>query len=141
MQFSNACFAVGQVVYRRLSRQLARPDWQLIGPMYLGAALIAGLAAALTFTPATLTSLSPVQWLVLLYLGLIASGIGFFLFNAGARRADVGALAIFNNVKVPLAVLTSILLFGDPANWPRLVLGGALIALALAVNELSRSNC
>lgn len=135
MQLSNACFAFGQVAYRRLARQLSRPDRQLIGPMYFGAAIVACIAAAITFTPATLANLTPAQWVVLLYLGLIASGVGFFLFNAGARRADVGTLAIFNNVKVPLAVLASVLVFGDPANWWRLALGGAVIALALGLNE------
>lgn len=137
MQLSNACFALGQVLYRRLAPTFGKSDSQLMGTMYLGAAVIACAAAALSFHPAVVTNLSRDQVLVLLYLGAIASGIGFFLFNAGARRTDVGTLAIFNNVKVPLAVLASVLIFGDPVNWPRLLIGGAIIGAALVLNENS----
>ena len=76
----------------------------------------------------TIARLSAGQWVVLVYLGAIASGIGFFLFNAGARQVDVGALAIFNNIKVPLAILASVLLFGEGVDWPRLIAGGIVIA-------------
>ena len=127
MQFSNACFALGQVLYRRLAPAIGKGDSQLMGTMYLGAAVVACTAAAFSFRPETLTSLSATQLIVLLYLGAIASGVGFFLFNAGARRTDVGALAIFNNVKIPLAVLASVLIFGDPVNWLRLLIGGVII--------------
>ena len=135
MQLSNACFAMGQVLYRKLARDTGKSDAQLMGTMYAGAAIIACAAATLSFRPSTVVDLSGEQLLVLLYLGAIASGVGFFLFNAGARRVNVGALAIFNNVKVPLAVLASVLVFGDPVNWPRLLIGGAIIGTALVLNE------
>lgn len=135
MQFSNACFAFGQVLYRRLAPEIGKHDSQLMGMMYLGAAVVAGAAAVFTFAPSTLTSLSLKQVCVLLYLGAIASGVGFFLFNSGARRTNVGTLAVFNNVKVPLAVLASVLIFGDPVDWPRLLIGAAIIAGALLLNE------
>ena len=75
--------------------------------------------------------------MVLVYLGAVASGLGFFLFNAGARRTDLGTLAIFNNVKIPLAILASGLVFRETIDWPRLVLGGSVIVLALALNGFS----
>ena len=47
----------------------------------------------------------PAAWqgAVLVYLGIVASGIGFFLWNAGARRSAPGVLAVGNNLKIPLA--------------------------------------
>lgn len=135
MQLSNACFALGQVLYRKLAPATGKSDPQLMGTMYAGAAIVACAAAILSFQPATLANLKRDQILVLLYLGAIASGLGFFLFNAGARKVNVGALAIFNNVKVPLAVLASVLVFGDPVSWPRLMIGGAIIGMALILNE------
>ena len=78
--------------------------------------------------------MSPRQLGVLLYLGLVASGLGFFLFNAGARRTDIGTLAIFNNMKIPLAILASGLVFRESVDWPRLAAGGAVIACALGLN-------
>jgi len=60
--------------------------------------------------------------------------VGFFLFNAGARRTDVGTLAIFNNAKIPLAILASALVFHDRVDWVRLAAGGLVIAAALGLN-------
>jgi len=135
MQLSNGCFAAGQVVYRKVAPALKLPDHQLMGILYIGATIIAAAFAATSADLGTITSLSLVQWVVLLYLGAIASGVGFFLFNAGARRVDVGALAIFNNIKVPLAILASVLIFGEGVDWPRLIIGGAVIGVALWINE------
>jgi drug/metabolite transporter (DMT)-like permease len=135
MQLSNACFAVGQVVYRRVAPSMGLPDRQLMGTLYIGETIVAMGFAAASVNFGALPSLSPVQWIVLVYLGAIASGLGFFLFNAGARKVDVGALAIFNNIKVPLAILASVLIFREGVNWPRLIIGGAVIAAALVINE------
>jgi len=82
-------------------------------------------------------SMSLHQLVVLTYLGVVASGLGFFLFNAGARRTDIGTLAIFNNMKIPLAILASGLVFQEAVDWPRLALGGAVIACALGLNGLA----
>jgi len=46
----------------------------------------------------------------------------------------VGTLAIFNNAKIPLAILASALVFHERVDWPRLAAGGAVIAAALALN-------
>ena len=134
MQASNVCFALGQVLYRRVAPGTGRPDHQLMGILYGGGALVAVLFAVPGFQWATLAGLTPVQGATLLYLGVIASGLGFFLFNAGARRTDLGTLAIFNNVKVPLGVLASVLVFQGRMDWPRVLAGGTVIALALALN-------
>jgi drug/metabolite transporter (DMT)-like permease len=77
------------------------------------------------------------QLVVLIYLGVVASGLGFFLFNAGARRTDIGTLAVFNNLKIPLAILASGLVFREAVDWPRLALGVAVIACALGLNGLA----
>jgi drug/metabolite transporter (DMT)-like permease len=78
--------------------------------------------------------------LVLLYLGLLASGLGFFLWNIGVTRVAAGTLAVFNNVKIPLAVLVSLLFFAEQTELLRLVMGGALIMLALAMNTRPGKN-
>ncbi|MEJ5203017.1 MAG: EamA family transporter, partial [Anaerolineales bacterium] len=69
--------------------------------------------------------------------GLVASGIGFFLWNFGARRTNAGALAIFNDLKIPLAVTVSLLVFGEKTNVLNLLTGGALVLAALAINEIA----
>ena len=49
---------------------------------------------------------------------------------------NAGALAIFNDFKIPLAVAISLLVFGEQTNLLNLLIGGLIIAASLAVNEL-----
>ena len=134
MQLSNACFALGQVLYRRIAPRTGKADLELMGILYLGAAIVA-LAMALPVVRWDLVAaMTRNQLGVLLYLGVIASGLGFFMFNAGARRTDIGTLAIFNNAKIPLAILASALVFHERVDWARLAAGGLVLALALGLN-------
>jgi len=134
MQASNACFAMGQILYRRIAPRTGKADRELMGILYVGAALVAVAMALPSARWDKVAAMTPAQLGILLYLGAVASGLGFFLFNAGARRTDVGTLAIFNNVKIPLAILASALVFHERIDWPRLGAGGVVIAAALALN-------
>jgi carboxylate/amino acid/amine transporter len=136
VQASNACFALGQIAYRRL--RPPHPGWQAhagFAWLYLGG-MAAALLAMLFFSNPLPMRFGPGQLLVLLYLGVLASGIGFFMWNTGATRVQAGVLAVFNNVKVPLAVLVSLLFFGERTDGLRLFGGGTIIALALWLNRL-----
>jgi drug/metabolite transporter (DMT)-like permease len=129
VQLSNACFAIGQVAYRRWrSGNPTVKDARVFALAYLGA-VIATLPAALPALD-SLGSLAGEQWLTLLYLGVVASGLCFFLWNYGALRTAAGSLAVVNNAKIPLAVACSLFVFGEPADLPRLLLGGGLVVTA-----------
>ena len=134
MQGANVCFALGQVLYRRAAPASGKRDRELMGLLYLGAAVIALATALPSIQWDQVAAMSLRQGVVLLYLGLVASGLGFFLFNAGARRTDIGTLAVFNNMKIPLAILASGLVFGEAIDWSRLLAGGSVLALALGLN-------
>lgn len=135
MQVSNLCFAFGQIFYRRTMAALPnRPtDRQVFGILYLGAALAAA-ATTIPFDWSTF-QLTPQQTGILLYLGTVASGLGFFLWNYGARRTGAGTLAVFNNLKIPLGILVSVLIFREKAEWGRLAAGGLLMVAALYLNK------
>lgn len=140
MQGANLCFAFGQIFYRRTMARLPTPlnDLNGFGLLYLGAVLTAAFATLgsdwSAFTP-TLKQMG-----ILLYLGVVASGIGFFLWNLGARRVNAGALAIFNNLKIPLGILVSVLYFGETTHWPRLLIGGFFMIAALVINTQTHSK-
>ena len=137
VQVSNVAFAFGQIYYKRI--MAAAPglkDRQVFAIPYLGAAATAAISTTLFGGWASLKLGSP-QVLSLLYLGMIASGLGFFLWNQGARKVNNGALAILNNLKIPLAVLVSLVVFGENANLTTLAIGGAIILLAFGLNQLS----
>lgn len=133
IQLSNLAFALGQILYRRLrAKQPALRDRDVFGLLYAGAFLV---ALAATFTRDLSVDLNSRQLLVLLYLGLIASGLGFFLWNLGATRVASGTLAAMNNAKIPLAVAVSLLVFGESADLPRLAISATLMGLAVWLAE------
>ncbi len=137
MQASNLCFAFGQIFYRRTMTRMPNPqtDLQIFALLYLGAALTAALAAS--GTDWGTLAITPKQIGILLYLGIIASGLGFLLWNIGARKVNAGTLAVFNNLKIPLGILVSVCFFGETTDWPRLLGGGALMAVALFINAIN----
>lgn len=136
VQGSNVSFAIGQLAYRRLRRRAPKgiTDVSLFAWLYLGALLITLLASAVLTNWAAFRP-GPSQWLTLAYLGVIASGLCFFWWNIGATRVRTATLAVFNNVKIPLAVACSLLVFGESTNIPRLVAGILLLMAAIVVAE------
>jgi drug/metabolite transporter (DMT)-like permease len=107
--------------------------------LFLGGAAAAALAM-LFFSVTPNPPLSGSQALTLLYLGLLASGIGFFLWNIGSSRVSAGTLAVMNNLKIPLAVGVSLLVFHERADLARLAVGGSAILLALWLNSRRKAN-
>ena len=135
MQVSNLCFAAGQIAYRqwRANHPELR-DQHVFGWLYLGAVLLAGGYSSL-MTDWSAFRPSATQWLVLAYLGIIASGLGFFWWNVGATRVKGATLAVFNNAKLPLGVACSLLIYREPVDVPRLVIGGGLVLAAILIAE------
>jgi drug/metabolite transporter (DMT)-like permease len=83
----------------------------------------------------TRLAVTPLQAGILLYLGLIASGLCFFMWNHGARKVNTGTLAVFNDLKIPLSIAVSLLVFGESTDVLHLVIGGAIILVAMGLNE------
>jgi carboxylate/amino acid/amine transporter len=135
LQLSNAAFAFGQIAYRRLmnSRGIAQ-DQRIFGFMYGGGILVTG-AFSLETTDFYRLSVQPQQWMALLYLGIIASALCFFLWNLGARKVNEGTLAVMNNLKIPVGVIASLAILRESTDYRRLLAGCALFALALWINQ------
>lgn len=140
MQISNMAFAFGQVYYRDWKG--ARPhisDGAVFGFLYLGASVFTAIAALLISQQSPIPiSATPTQWLVLVYLGVVASGLGFFFWNKGATQTSLGVLATSNNGVVPLAMFASLFVFGEASagtkeELVRLSLGSLLIVMALLI--------
>lgn len=135
MQAANLCFATGQIAWRRIRAGLPGRDSDGYALLYLGGVL-ACLPFALPHAPvAGLMALTGSQWLALVYLGTVASGLGFFLWNAGASRVNPATLAVFNNLKIPVAILISVTVFKEEANPRSLIPGVFILLLALGWAE------
>jgi drug/metabolite transporter (DMT)-like permease len=134
LQASNLCFASGQVFYRRIMRsEPALRDDRVFALLYLGAFAVTAACAAFTVDLSGIGVTARQAW-TLLYLGVLASGVCFFLWNLGAKRTKAGMLAVMNNLKIPLAVACSLLFFGEEAEVPALLAGGGIIAAALLLD-------
>jgi drug/metabolite transporter (DMT)-like permease len=134
VQLANVTFALGQVLYRKAyDRHFWRADRDVFGWLYLGAVVVVTPFWVLGDADpvATVASITPSVWGAILYLGIVASGLGFFLWNSGARRVSTASLAVFNNLKIPLAIAVAGLVFGEAVPWGRVAVSGALIGLAL----------
>ena len=57
------------------------------------------------------------QWSVLVWLGVVASGLGYFMWNYGATQVDAGTLGIMNNARA-----------GGATGEPRHLAGAAALA-------------
>ena len=133
LQGANLCFAAGQVWYVRLQRRTAGSQGALLGWMYLGAATLtlAGVLYVKVAGGRPFTGWDGQAWLVLLYLGVMPTALGFYLWNRGAAQVTAGVLAAANNLKVPLAVLVSWLVFAEEAAYGRVLAGLVVIVAAL----------
>ena len=140
MQIAGVAFGFGQVYYRDWKRKLIEvKDHQIFALLYAGGFAVAAIACAL-FTSWDRTQLDAKKLQVLTYLGIVASGAGFFLWNKGATLCRAGTLAAFNNAVVPLAMVCSLFVFGESSEldggaYLRLILGSAFIIAAVALSE------
>jgi drug/metabolite transporter (DMT)-like permease len=135
MQFSNLCFAAGQLAWRRERSRLPElTTKQIFGYLYIGA-VAASVVASVFTTKWTGLQLSWSQVAVIAYLGIVASGIGFFWWNLGATQVNAGTLAVMNNAKIPVGIAVSLFFFGESADPIRLLLSGTVMLLAVALAE------
>jgi len=138
VQGANICFALGQVLYKKLFEhpQLRhQKQSEIFGYFHFGALAIS-LAAFLLFGNTNAITPTPIQWVVLLWLGIVASGVGYFLWNRGATQVDSGILAIMNNAVVPLGLIVNLVIWGKQINYTTLFLGGSLILIALWIHSV-----
>ena len=130
VQISNIAFALGQYMYSKMTFGEDVKPMQTFAALYLGAVLVTGIPLAFTSGGNPFAAITGAQWMTLLYLGAVASGIGFFLWNTGSKKVSTGNLAVMNNMKIPLTILVAMVFFGESTNIPLLLIGGGLIVLA-----------
>lgn len=135
VQGANLSFAIGQTGYKYLANSFkVKKHSEIFAYFYIGALPVA-LIAFLFFGSMEKLPTNNQEWLVLVYLGLVASGAGYFLWNKGASMVNAGNLAIMNNALIPLGLLVNLVLWQQSFDWLRLSIGGSIILLSLWVNQ------
>lgn len=132
IQAANFCFAAGQVAYKRLPTGSNQQQLRNFAWFFVGASLVTGLSTLL-FTDWQQTPSNATQWGVLLWLGLVASGVGYLCWNLAAKRVNTGQLATMNNMLIPAGIIVNAVFWQQSTDWVRLLCGAAVITLAVAL--------
>jgi len=134
VQLANISFAIGMVGYKRLMETRPMPQHNAFAWFYMGAFIVAVVAWFMLGNPQKLPT-TTVQWSVLIWLGVVASGLGYFMWNYGATQVDAGTLGIMNNVHVPAGLLVNLAIWQEQPHWPSFIIGGAVILASLWVHR------
>lgn len=130
VQGANICFALGQVGYKKLlAGHPGIKQYQLFGWFYVGAALVA-IPAWLVLGSEQYPS-DTVHWAVILWLGLVASGLGYYGWNKGATQVSSGMLAVMNNALIPAGLLVNVIIWQRDTDLMRLSIGCAMIGFSI----------
>jgi drug/metabolite transporter (DMT)-like permease len=129
VQLSNLFFASGILLWTNWLSSKKDQQPQLMFPFFVGAAAASLIMAA--FFAKGVRLYTTTEWIVFVYLGAVASGVGFFMWNRGALRVTTPTLTAANNLKLPIAMIVSIVFFGEQANLLPLTFGLILILLGL----------
>lgn len=129
MESCNCSFALGQVLWKKF---VGDNDVNLMSSAYLGAFLFV-LPFSLLAVDFTNIVLTKGQIFSILYLAIIPTGIGFWLWNKGAEKVKYSTLAIMNNLKIPLGVIFAIIIFHEKIDIVNFIIGSVIILFAIAV--------
>jgi len=132
VQLSNLAFAFGQVNYKLIDLKGVKQH-QIFALLYLGGSIVAFIPALFK---SEIVSVNMEQFLALVYLGVVSSALCFFLWSVGSKKTNAGNLSVFNNLKVPIAVLISVLIFKERVDMNVLLSASLIFAIALVLNEL-----
>lgn len=141
VQASDLCFAFGQVAYKKIrqSSLATTPDLSLYGWLFLGALGVSCLAYLISAPPTFFPTCTKNQYFVLLYLGAIASGLCFYLWNASVCKTSLATVSVLNNLKIPLGTLVCVCVFQEKADWGPLI--SSLTLLALCTIACEQHSC
>ena len=132
IQCANFFFAFGQILFKNWNRKNINTNIVAnFSQLFLGATLITFISYLL-FGAAS-NELTETNKFFILFLGLIASGIGFLLWNVGAIQVSSKRLAVANNLVVPLAILILLTFWSEPIDFRLFLPGIALFYIAYRI--------
>ncbi|MBI0155633.1 carboxylate/amino acid/amine transporter [Gilliamella sp. M0364] len=134
IQGANIVFALGQVGYKRIMELYPLSQHQAFAWVYFGAIVVATIGWLL-FGNADKLPTTQLQWGIIIWLGVVASGLCYFLWNLGATKVDSGTLAIMNNLVIPAGILVNVVIWHQSIDWGRFTIGSAVIVFALILHH------
>ncbi|MBZ7994980.1 EamA family transporter [Campylobacter canadensis] len=111
IQLANIVFAAGQSLYKYISNKFNITSHKEVFGYFFSGALIFSLAAFIFLGDFNKIPKDSTSYFALIYLGLIASSLGYFLWNKGASLVNSGTLALMNNAIIPVSIIINLTFF------------------------------
>lgn len=129
-------------VYTALAKRVARFDSLVTTASVIATGAvwlipIAGYEMVMTNLAGESLPALPVKgWLQMLYLGLVASGLAYLLYNASLRHLDASSVGVYANLIPVVGVLTGVILLGEPLS-ARAIVGGLVVMFGVWITSRS----
>lgn len=135
IQGANFCFALGQVLYKFFEKWTGRiPNGMSDFAYFYIGALIFTTVGFLSSDVKTPLPNDIAIWLLIIWMGVGASGLGFYFWDKGSLFVSSGTLAVMNNLVIPLGLMVEILFFGQALNSETYLIGTLIIVVSILVS-------
>ena len=133
VQCANLSFALGQTLFKKnIKKDLAKSYFSLF---FIGA-LVPVIPLVVFKSNIEIAAFGKEQVVSLLWLGFIASGFGYYLWNTGSKVVSYTSLAVMNNVVIPAAIFVNFIFWGNSDLFRvNFLLGTMVILIALYINK------
>jgi len=123
--------------YTALAKRVAKFDSIVVTTCVtaIGAALLLPLAV-FELWGRELPRPGAVAWAGVLYLGVLASGAGYLLYNYALKHMAASQVGVFTNLIPIVGVLTGVIALGEPLGW-QAIAGGVLVMIGVGITARS----
>jgi carboxylate/amino acid/amine transporter len=137
VQLANICFALGQVCYRKyISEETKESEQKSFFAFFYIGALLPVMPLLISRINNLSLEMPQSTALTLLWLGVMASGVSYFLWSSGSKKVSIGELAVMNNVLIPMAILANVIIWSPEMNWQKFIFGSIIIVGALYIEKV-----
>lgn len=135
IQGANFCFALGQVLYKYFEKWTGRTPNGMsdFAYFYIGALIFTTIGFLSSDVKTPLPN-NIATWLLIVWMGVGASGLGFYFWDKGSLFVSSGTLAVMNNLVIPLGLMVEILFFGQALNSETYLIGTLIIVVSILVS-------
>lgn len=129
---NGVCWATYSTLSRRLMKRLERPAMVTSYVTVLGTVALLPMSVASDW--ALVRSLGPLQWISVLYLAIVCSGLGYFLWNFALSRLEAVKAAVWLYLEPVAAFIGEMAIFGAMPSSTTLF-GGLIIFLGAYITN------
>lgn len=126
--------SIGLLFIRKLSKTMNSYTITIFATI-LGSMLLMPAAGVEGLVTGIMISDSIFMWLLLIASGVVAIGIGGFLWNKGVVEVGAGTASMFMNIQPFTAIVASHLMLGDPILINQII-GGILVLLGVFIANM-----